>query len=198
MKRFIFLTVASVLLLVGCTDNIEEPEVNLPLIQTENQQPILADEKPQTIEVELINTDGVGVGVATIVEEVDGVHITVDAHHLSPGVHGIHIHERGLCEPSTFESAGGHFNPTDKAHGFYHSEGPHAGDLQNLEVNEDGTVKQTFINHQVTLKPNESNSLIRKEGTTLIIHEDEDDYITQPAGNSGDRIVCGVISPAKK
>lgn len=198
MKRFIFLLAGATFFLVGCKEEIDEPEVRLPLFQTSNEQEILADEKPQTIEVELLNTDGVGVGFAKLKEEADGVHITVEAHHLSPGLHGFHIHERGVCEPPTFESAGGHFNPTDHAHGFYHPDGPHAGDLQNLEVKEDGTIKQTFINNLVTLTPDKPNSLIRKEGTSLIIHANEDDYISQPAGESGDRIVCGVIYPAEK
>src|SRR5699024_2015253 len=146
------------------------------------------------LEVELINTDGVGVGLATLKEKGDGVHIEVDAHHLEPGLHGFHIHERGLCEAPTFESAGGHFNPTNKKHGFDNPEGPHAGDIVNIEVKEDGTVKANFVNDMVTLKEGVANSLLGKEGSSLMIHADPDDYVSQPAGNAGDRIVCGVIS----
>src|SRR5699024_6073630 len=127
-----------------------------------------------------------------------GVHIALDAHHLKPGVHGYHIHEHGLCEPPTFESAGGHFNPTNKQHGFDHPEGPHAGDMENIEVKEDGTVKVTVVNKDVTLKKNEANSLFQKEGTSLMIHAKPDDYVSQPAGDAGDRIVCGVISQPEK
>lgn len=198
MKRFLFLIAGTMFFLVGCKDDMEEPEANLPLLLAENQPKVFADEKSETIKVNLINSDGVRIGIATLEEKSDGVHITVDAHHLPPGLHGFHIHERGLCAHPSFESAGAHFNPTNKFHGFDHPQGPHAGDLKNLEVKEDGTVKQTFVNDLVTLEPNKPNSLIRPEGTSLVIHENEDDYISQPAGNSGDRIVCGVISPKTK
>lgn len=144
------------------------------------------------IEVILKNTENVAVGNAILTEKKDGVEIKVKAEHLTPGLHGFHIHENGNCEPPDFESAGGHFNPTNKEHGFKNKLGPHAGDLKNLKVKEDGTVKQTFSNDRVTLKKGAPNSLL--QGTSLVIHEKEDDYISQPAGDSGDRIACGVIS----
>lgn len=149
-------------------------------------------EKIPAIQVTLKNTEDVTIGNATLTEKGDGVEIKVEAHNLSPGLHGFHIHENGICEPPDFESAGGHFNPTDKEHGFKNKLGPHAGDLKNLKVEEDGTVNQTFFNDRVTLKQGEPNSLL--QGTSLIIHQDKDDYISQPSGNSGDRIACGVIS----
>ncbi len=150
-------------------------------------------EKIPVIHVTLKNPEDVAIGNATLTEKDGGVEIKVEAANLSPGLHGFHIHENGVCEPPDFESAGGHFNPTDKEHGFKDKHGPHAGDLKNLKVEKDGTVKQTFFDDRVTLKKGEPNSLL--QGTSLIIHQDKDDYISQPSGNSGKRIACGVISP---
>src|SRR5699024_8211654 len=103
------------------------------------------------VQVEIINTEGENIGTATLKQETAGVNIAVDVSELSKGTHGFHIHEKGMCEPPTFESAGEHFNPTDMAHGFDNPEGPHAGDLPNLEVSEDGKVQESFVNEMVTL-----------------------------------------------
>lgn len=154
-------------------------------------------EASKPINVSLIDNEGIEIGMATLEEGKQGVKISVEGHHLPAGLHGFHIHEKGICETPDFESAGGHFNPDNKQHGFNNPEGPHAGDIENLEVNEDGTVKAEFINDRVTLKKEEVHSLLSKEGTTLMIHSDEDDYISQPAGNSGERIACGVIYPGE-
>lgn len=198
MRKTIFILIGMTVMLLGCKQQIKEPEMNGSVFQSVEKRPILAEKHKSKIEVELINDDGVGVGVATLVEEDDGVHITVDAHHLTPGIHGFHIHERGICEAPSFESAGGHFNPTNKLHGFDHPEGYHAGDLQNIEVKQDGTISETVKTGAVTLKSGEPNSLLQNEGTALVIHADPDDYVSQPAGNAGERIVCGVIKEPEK
>lgn len=150
-------------------------------------------EAKESIKVSLINNEGVDIGMATLEEGEQGVEIAIEGHHFSPGVHGFHIHEKGICEAPSFESAGGHFNPDNKQHGFDNPDGPHAGDIENLEVNEDGTVEASFINNRVTLEKGKEHSLLSKEGTSLMIHEDPDDYISQPAGDAGERVVCGVI-----
>ena len=103
------------------------------------------------------------------------------------------VDEVGKCELPDFESAGGHFNPTDASHGLDHDEGPHAGDLPNLEVGEDGLVDEEIIAENVTLKSGEENSLLQEGGTALVIHAEADDGTSQPSGDSGDRIICGVI-----
>lgn len=144
--------------------------------------------------VELINVDGEKTGEATLTEEDKGVSIHIKAWDLPEGVHGFHIHNKGMCDPPTFESAGEHFNPSDAKHGFDNPEGPHAGDLPNLEVGSNGTVEATILNEMVTLKKGESNSLDHPDGTSLVIHEKADDYVSQPAGDSGERIACGVIT----
>jgi Cu-Zn family superoxide dismutase len=121
------------------------------------------------------------------------VKIHLEAKGLPPGVHGFHIHQTGKCEPPSFTSAGDHLNPTHKQHGFYNPKGFHAGDLPNIQVAADGTVRADVESKNVTLKKGEPNSLLRKGGTSLVIHEKADDYVTDPSGNSGSRIACGVI-----
>lgn len=153
-----------------------------------------AKEEQLEVNVDLINVEGEVTGKATLTEVRKGVNIDIEAWDLTKGAHGFHFHEKGLCEPPTFESAGSHFNPTNAEHGFDNPEGPHAGDLPNLEVGEDGQVHETVLAEMVTLKRGEKNSLLREGGTSLVIHADPDDYISQPAGNSGDRIACGVVN----
>ncbi|MDF2934775.1 MAG: superoxide dismutase copper/zinc binding [Paenibacillaceae bacterium] len=143
--------------------------------------------------VELIGINGTKVGQAELTEMSRGVHIKVEAFNLAPGKHGLHIHESGKCEPPGFESAGSHFNPMNKQHGFDNPNGPHAGDLPNLVVGTDGTVVAEMVAKHVTLTEGHPNSLIRPGGTSLVIHEHADDYKTDPSGNSGGRIACGRI-----
>lgn len=141
----------------------------------------------------LINTEGKQIGTAKLKQMNDGVQITIDAKNLPAGMHGFHIHEKGICEPPKFETAGAHFNPTNAKHGFDNPKGPHAGDLLNLEVEQDGTVHANVLAKMVTLEKGKKNSLFKADGTSLIIHSDADDYVSQPAGNAGERIACGVI-----
>lgn len=109
----------------------------------------------------------------------------------------MHIHEIGTCEPPDFESAGDHFNPDKKEHGLLNQKGPHAGDLPNLIVGEDGTAKVNMTANNVTFKEKKT-SLYTKNGTSLVIHKQADDGMSQPAGNSGYRIACGEITKNKK
>lgn len=193
--RLIMLFMAISLFLISCKGKEKEPELHQSMENgVEEITEVTKDtDEHRVLEIELIDTAGVDVGIAKITEKSDGVHITLTAHHLQPGLHGFHIHEKGVCETPDFTSAGGHFNPFKKEHGFDNPKGPHAGDLQNIRVNDDGTVETTVVNNLVTLKKGEKNSLFSDTGTTLIIHEREDDYVSQPAGDAGDRIVCGVI-----
>ncbi|WP_349682335.1 superoxide dismutase family protein [Methanosarcina sp. UBA289] len=139
------------------------------------------------------DTKGNTVGLATFTEDASGlVRINVDVRGLTPGLHGIHIHEKGDCIGPSFTSAGGHYNPLSKEHGLNNPKGPHAGDLPNLEVGKDGKGHMNVTTKLVTLSPGPT-TLFTANGTSLIIHAGPDDQMTNPAGNSGARIVCGVI-----
>ena len=136
---------------------------------------------------------GNNVGLATFTEDGNGlVHVNVNVSGLTPGLHGIHFHEKGNCAGPSFTSAGGHYNPLCKEHGLNNPKGPHAGDLPNLKVGEDGTGHMNVTTDLVTLSPGPS-TLFTANGTSLVIHAEPDDQITNPAGNSDARIICGVI-----
>lgn len=146
---------------------------------------------------DLEDPDGNPVGTASFTEGPEGVAITVEVEQgVEPGEHGIHIHETGELEPD-FEAAGDHFNPTDAEHGFDNPNGPHAGDLENITVEEDGTASYQTLNDRVTLGEGE-NSILADDGTALVIHDMPDDNVTDDdpetgPGMSGDRVAAGVI-----
>jgi superoxide dismutase, Cu-Zn family len=154
--------------------------------------PVSAQQTVHSAHADIVNAEGQKIGSATIRPSSSGVRINVEVSQLPPGVHGIHIHTVGKCEGPAFTSAGAHFNPTSKKHGKDSPEGPHAGDLLNIEVTADGTGKASLSDSNVTLAGG-PNSLFNESGTALVIHEKADDYKTDPAGNSGARIACGVI-----
>lgn len=145
---------------------------------------------------ELKNNQGKTVGYATFVEGPDGVEIAVQVHDIPQGLHGFHIHAVGKCETPDFKSAGGHFNPFGRKHGLKNPEGSHAGDMPNLIVGPDGTASAIFLAPLVILE-NGKNSLFQPAGTALVIHAGKDDQKTDPAGDAGARIACGVIKRVK-
>lgn len=124
-----------------------------------------------------------------------GVRIRLEVQGLEPGSKAFHVHETGTCTAPDFTSAGGHFNPDDADHGFHGAAGPHAGDMPNLWVGEDGRGRVEVINERVRLDDG-PRGLFRKGGTALVIHAGPDDYASQPAGAAGPRIACGVIRAA--
>lgn len=144
----------------------------------------------QDAAAELIDGKANPVGTAQLNQLEQGVQIVVAVSGLPAGKHALHIHETGECEPP-FESAGGHFNPTGAEHGWDNPAGPHAGDLPNIYVGE-GAVQVEYITDRVTLEDGDT-SLFDDDGSALVIHEGQDDYLSEPAGDAGNRLACGVI-----
>jgi len=141
------------------------------------------------------NAEGKSVGSAGLRETQDGVLITVNVTGVPQGLHAVHIHAVGKCEGPAFTSAGGHFNPLNKKHGLKSADGPHAGDLPDMYVNKDGVGRYEALMESITLGSGET-SVFDADGSAIVIHASADDNMTDPSGNSGDRIACGVITRA--
>lgn len=141
---------------------------------------------------EIRDPAGTVVGSATATVEADGLHVLVEAKGLPQGAHGAHVHTAGLCEGPKFESAGPHWNPTSRQHGRDNPEGAHLGDLPNLEIGADGTGRVEFTVPGGAVSGG-TNALLDADGASIVIHAKADDYKTDPSGNSGDRVACGIF-----
>ena len=140
----------------------------------------------------LKNAEGKAVGSANLTQTPHGVLINLSVKGLAAGEHAFHVHAVGKCEPP-FTSAGGHFNPTNKKHGMLAAEGYHAGDMPNMHIPQSGDLTVEVVNASITLEKGKPNSVFDADGSAIVIHAGSDDYKTDPAGDAGGRIACGVI-----
>lgn len=154
--------------------------------------PVTGSAKPNAITVKIKDAAGKDAGTVTIKPSGPGVSLKLDLKGFTPGEHAIHFHQNAKCEGPDFKSAGGHFNPESKKHGLENPEGSHAGDMLNFTADEKGNARATIINKGVNLG-SDAHSLFTGGGTSLVIHANPDDMKSDPAGNAGDRIACGVI-----
>lgn len=155
-----------------------------------------AEAQDSGVNAVLMNPDGEEIGGVAIYEMAQGVRLFAQAEGLPEGTHAFHIHETGSCETPDFKSAGGHYNPSDASHGWDSENGPHAGDLPNVHVQEDGVLSVEYFTDAVTLGDGDT-TLFDDDGSAIVIHEGADDYQTDPAGDAGPRIACGVIEQSQ-
>lgn len=145
--------------------------------------------QPERAGATLRTADGTVAGTATVAAVPDGLQIVVEAQAMPSGEHGIHVHMVGRCDPPQFESAGGHWNPAERRHGLENPLGPHAGDMPNLEIGSDGRGR---VEHVL---PGDMAALFDADGSAIVLHADVDDQRSDPSGNSGGRLACGVLEP---
>lgn len=153
-----------------------------------------AAEAPLVARATLKDAKGATVGTARLASAGDGVSVELEVAGLPAGTHAFHVHALGKCDPPDFTSAGPHLNPAGKKHGARNPEGHHLGDLPNVVVGAGGKGEARTVVKGATLAPGPA-SLLGPQGTALVVHEKPDDEMTDPAGNAGARIACGVVEP---
>ena len=139
----------------------------------------------------LIGSSGQTIGTVRAWQTAGGVSFRIDARELPHGVHGIHVHPIGRCDPPDFSTAGTHWNPSGREHGMNNPMGPHDGDMPNITVAANGVVQETVVLPKASM-----GQLLDADGSSIMIHANADDYVSQPAGNSGAKIACAIIQPA--
>jgi Cu-Zn family superoxide dismutase len=199
MRNIDRLAAGALIALAGCATAAAAP-ADAPEMSPPSPAPVQASMglmgsmQVDSIEVTIINRQGQPIGTAYLTQDSLGVRVRAEVSGLTPGEHGLHIHSRGACDPPEFKSAGPHYQPEERSHGFLDPQGPHAGDLPMLGADAQGNVDDyDFTTAWVRLS---RESLLNPEGTALIIHAQPDNYLTDTGGSTGPRIACGVISPA--
>ncbi len=185
MNRFAPLSVSLALALAACGSGAQNDQAGEANVDTAPAAvPAVAPR-----EAALNDGSGQSVGKVTLSEDPTGTTVKVEATKLKAGEHGLHLHETGSCTGPDFKSAGGHLNPTGKAHGRDNPKGSHLGDLANLSVGADGSATTQFLLAGTTIA-----QLVDADGVALVVHADPDDYKTDPSGNSGDRVACATFN----
>ena len=184
MRTTIVMTAVLALGVAACGSDTSDEAAD----ETTVEAPMPADTVGQAMAM-LQTGEGDPAGSATATTGPAGVRIAVNVEGLPPGEHGVHIHMIGSCEAPTFESAGAHWNPDNQSHGLESPAGQHAGDMPNLTVAEDGTGTLEY-----QLVGGTFDGLLDADGSAFVVHADPDDQMTDPSGNSGDRIACGVFN----
>lgn len=184
-----FTTLSLFFVITGCSSSPEHSSLEHKASEQTPFDSIAVAEATVTKMVDIVNTNGEKIGTATLKEEKNGVQLLIEVSKLEPGKHGFHIHQKSF-EGTDFESAGSHLNPLQKEHGLKNPKGPHLGDMHNLVVKQDGTAVQKEFIEKATLREGHPYSLL---GTSIMIHEKEDDQVTDPSGNSGNRVAGGSI-----
>lgn len=146
-----------------------------------------------TAHAKLAAGDGSARGTVTVTQAGDGLHVLVKAQGLTPGIHAVHIHTTGVCTGPDFTSAGGHWNPTAHQHGKDNPQGMHMGDMPNMLAGSDGVGEMEYIVHDGLISDG-ANPLLDADGAAVVIHAQADDNKSDPAGNAGGRVACGVLS----
>ena len=146
----------------------------------------------QTAKAALQTAEGKDAGSVTLTQTPSGVLLSLTVKGLPAGEHAFHVHAVGKCE-APFTSAGGHFNPDKKKHGLMAADGAHAGDMPNLHIPASGELSVEVLNSAVTLEKDKPNSVFDADGSAVVIHAGKDDYKTDPTGDAGGRIACGVV-----
>jgi superoxide dismutase, Cu-Zn family len=186
---------AGAIALAGCSGQSDTAPVDNAVAENvavaENMAVENAMAGTETAVAELTTADGKSVGTATATQVGNGIQVVVAGRDMPPGAHGAHVHTVGKCDAPKFETAGSHWNPDAKKHGLENTAGPHAGDMPNIDVAANGTGNLTF-----TLPGGTFDGLFDADGSAFVIHAKPDDMKTDPSGNSGDRIACGVFQRA--
>lgn len=153
---------------------------------------LLGPSEPVNARAELRNATGETLGTAQLTQIGRVVRIVMELRGLPPGARAVHVHEVGRCDPPAFTSAGNHFNPGGKQHGVLNPRGPHAGDLPNITIEADGTGRLETATELISLHGGRT-SVFDADGSALVVHAAPDDFRTDPTGNAGARLLCGVI-----
>jgi len=162
----------------------------IPLLAAVVLSACVTDEPRGGAPMTLINASGQAIGTARAWQTAGGVSFRIDARGLPHGVHGIHVHPIGRCDPPDFSTAGTHWNPSGREHGMNNPKGPHDGDMPNVTVAANGILQETVVLPKASMA-----QLLDADGSSIMIHANADDYVSQPAGNSGAKIACAIIQP---